>query len=92
MAAVAVDRYPGQDAGIVAPSSSWAPITPSDTVPLPFVPKAVHNNGTAGVATLVGADGVQGVFYFAQGATLPVRPHFVRATSFGAGVSLVALY
>lgn len=87
----AVDSYQGQSAALSAPSDHWVAITPSDTVLLDFIPKALHNRGSAGVVTLTGLDDVDAVFYFAQGATIYVRPKLVKATALGAGVALTAL-
>lgn len=64
-----------------APSRAPFTLIPSDTVILPVIPKAIYV-GTGGSIALRGIDGVADVTFVnvPSGATLDVRPQFVRAT------------
>lgn len=67
-------------------------VTPSDSVELTHVSRALMNTGTAGVATCIMQGGQTAILYFPQGIIQPVRVKRVNATSLGAGVVLVSLY
>ena len=74
-----------------APATRVAPVIPSDTVPLNATPKALYV-GSGGTIVLRGAAGEDATFAnVADGAILPVRAGFVRATGTTAS-QIVALY
>lgn len=83
------DKYPG-GAPIFA-ATDWEAVTPSDTVNLTDVPRAIYV-GAAGNIAAVSADGSVAVFAgIPAGAILPIRPVRINATNTTA-TSLLALY
>lgn len=66
---------------VVAPACAPFAVVPSDSVPLPLVPKALYV-GTAGDLVLRGVAGTSDVTFrnVAAGQVIDVRAGFVRAT------------
>jgi hypothetical protein len=82
------DKYSLQD-GILAPASSAAAVTPSDTVDIAFVTRALYV-GTSGTVVAI-IDGVAVTFVgVAGGSILPIRCSRVNSTSTTAS-NIVAL-
>jgi hypothetical protein len=71
-------------------SDRWADVTPSDTVNLPEVPRAIHI-GVAGNVVLVGSDGTACTFAVNAGQTYPYQPVRINSTSTTA-TGIKALY
>jgi hypothetical protein len=87
-----VDYYPGiPSQSVDAAAQHYTPITPSDTVDLPFRTRGVWI-GASGVVAAVGNNGVAVPFNGAvAGSVLPIRCRRINATGTSAG-SLIALY
>lgn len=66
---------------VIAPACAPFPVAPSDSTPLPVVPKALYV-GTAGDVVLRGVNGTSDVTFrnVAAGQVIDVRAGFVRAT------------
>jgi hypothetical protein len=62
-----------------APASRCVAVTPSDSVPLTDIPKALYV-GTGGTLVLQPLEGGTVTFKVPNGCLLPVRASFVRAT------------
>lgn len=71
-------------------ASEWAAITPSDSVRLERIPRAVFV-GAAGNVVAKGANGVSATFAVVASQTLEIQPTYVMATGTTA-TGLVALY
>lgn len=73
--------FPDQTESATAPSRAPYPITPSDTVELPVVPKGIYV-GAGGDVTLRGVNGTTDVTYrnLADGSYIAVHVRYVRAT------------
>jgi len=83
------DKYPG-GAPIFA-ATDWETVTPSDSVNLTDVPRAIYVGGTGDVVA-VSADGSVKTFAnVSAGSILPIRPVRINSTSTTA-TSLLALY
>jgi hypothetical protein len=76
------DKFAGHPLGLSTPGVEWVTLTPSDTEPLPFYPKAVicGGGGTNGAVVCVDKKGNESVFHLEQGQRLPVRPHQIKST------------
>lgn len=71
-------------------ASFWAAVTPSDSVPISPVPRAIHV-GTGGTVVAKGQNGVSASFTAADGQTLEIQPVYVMSTGTTA-TGIVALY
>lgn len=80
------------DADYTAPAESFAAVTPNDTTPLPFTPRAFYIGGDGNVV-LQSVQTQANVTFTGvkQGTILPVRANIVRATGTTA-TGIVALY
>ena len=92
-----VDSFPGTEKSINAPASRWVVVTPSDSVKLSEVPKAIHLGGASGApasGTIAceGGDGVSALFFLNKGDVLPIRPHKILSTGTTASLVIIALY
>jgi len=78
---MAVDTFGNFTETVSAPSRRPFAVTPSDSVELTFIPKALYI-GTGGTVILRGIDGGEDVTFknVANGQILDVRAQFVRAT------------
>jgi hypothetical protein len=76
------DRFPPAEDDVSAPARRTFPIVPSNTVPLPFVTKAL-TTALGGTVRLVAVDnsGQDATdHYIPPGAILPIRARMVLAT------------
>jgi len=55
-------------------------ITPHDTNPLPFYPKAVVCGATAGTVVVIDRFGNEAPYWLEAGQVLAVRPNIIKAT------------
>lgn len=83
-AAAQADPFASSSDNVSAPCRRWVAVTPSDTVDLPEIPKALYIGGAGdvamiGVASPAGASAVAWRAAFA-GMILPVRPRRILAT------------
>ena len=83
------DEFPGSAQALTGPYHRWATITPGAGA-LVERPRAIHNSGTAGTITMTDEAGASIAIYFAQGATLAVRPTHITAAA--GGVVVIALF
>ena len=86
------DRFANMADQLSAPASRAVEVTPHDSEPLAVVPKALFV-GTGGTIVMrgIGDDVDTSWHHVADGAVLPFRPAFVRATGTTAS-DLLALY
>jgi len=86
------DPFTGVLDSLTAPARRAVAIVPSDTDPLPDVPKALYV-GTGGTIAMRGAGGTADQLWknVQDGSVLPFRAQFVRATGTTAS-DLLALY
>ena len=77
----AIDRFQNFSDTSVGPARAPFAVTPSDTIDLPLVPKAIYV-GTGGNVVLRGVDATADVTFknVASGQVIDVRAQFVRAT------------
>lgn len=75
------DKFAGYADSAAGPSTAPFAIVPSNTEPLPDVPKGIYV-GTGGTVVLRGVNGVTDVTYknLADGSYIAVRASHVRAT------------
>jgi hypothetical protein len=85
------DQFAAHPSSPMSAAETWAPITPSDTVDIPFKPKGIAVGSVAGSFVMVGQDDVEGTFYGAAGACLPYRPKRIKATGMTGGMTFVGL-
>lgn len=86
------DSFENRADEVSAPATMAVAVVPSDTLPLPDIPKALYV-GTGGSVTLRGVGGGADSVWknVASGTILPVRVHYVRASGTSAA-DLLALY
>jgi hypothetical protein len=73
------DKFAGHPAGLDGPGNDWVTITPHDSNPLPFLPKAICAGGTGGAVVCVSRAGNESTFHLAAGQRLNIRPHIIKA-------------
>ena len=73
------DDFPGQDS-LTSSAKKWPTITPHDTNPLGFVPKAIAA-GAAGNISMIDEDGNTMTLPFAAGEIKSLRPRIVKSTN-----------
>lgn len=76
----AADLFRGQTAGLDSPATRAFAITPSDTLDLAFMPRALHARGAGTLRVTMAGDGAVVDFYIAQGDRLPLRVSRVWAS------------
>jgi hypothetical protein len=90
------DDFPGTNRSIMAPSDSWAVITPHNTNKLVAVPKwitiAATSTNDTGEIVCVDKNGVEVTFYVQRGQFLPIRPHIIKSTGTTGGLVIIAGY
>lgn len=86
------DSFANRADDVSAPATLAVAVVPSDTTPLPDIPKALYV-GTGGTVTMRGAGGGADSVWrnVASGTLLPFRAQYVRATGTSAA-DLLALY
>lgn len=86
------DDFANRADAVSAPATLAVAVVPSDTLPLPDMPKALYV-GTGGSVTMQGAGGGADTVWknVASGAILPFRARYVRASGTTAA-DLLALY
>ncbi|KTF69820.1 spike base protein, RCAP_Rcc01079 family [Sphingomonas sp. HT-1] len=86
------DQFANSADQVAAPATRAVAVVPSDTVPLPDIPKGLYV-GTGGTITLRGVNGGADTVWknVASGSILPLRAQFVRATGTSAA-DMLALY
>ena len=71
------DEYPGQGAGLLAPTDDFEVVTPSDTVDLVRLPKYLQIGATGGALAVRNGSGVTVTFNVVAGQVVKIRPHRV---------------
>ncbi|HMJ56838.1 MAG TPA: hypothetical protein VK540_32435 [Polyangiaceae bacterium] len=75
------DKFAGHPNGLSTLGVDWLTLTPHDTNPLPFYPKAVVCGATAGTVVCISRSGATSTFWLEAGQTLPVRPNIITTAS-----------
>ena len=88
------DTIAGVDPGATGPAGRAYAVTPSDSVDLDPVPRAIYVGGTGDLTVEIpGAGGAPGTVTFAAvpaGTLLPIRPSKIKAAS--TATAIVAVY
>jgi hypothetical protein len=79
MMIMAIDQFQGNIPGLHSPAIKIESVTPSDTVDLVAVTRAI-NVAVSGVVKLITADGTTGDIYVAAGVAFPIRASRILAT------------
>lgn len=74
------DPYAGQES-LLTSSDDWVAITPHDTNPIGFVPKAIACGTTAGNIVMKGTSGNAMTLPFTAGEIKPLRPLIITTAS-----------
>ncbi|HMJ57254.1 MAG TPA: hypothetical protein VK540_34530 [Polyangiaceae bacterium] len=74
------DKFAGHPAGISTPGQDWETLTPHDTNPLPFYPKAIVVGATGGAIVCKSKNGNTSTFFSVPGQRLDIRPHVILST------------
>jgi len=74
------DAFTGHPKGRITIAEEWEDVTPHDTNPLAFYPKAVVCGATAGTVACISRGGKTSTFWLEAGQVLPVRPSIIKLT------------
>lgn len=80
------NRYPRYASSVESPASRHHVVTPSDTVDLPFLPRALYVTADGDLAMLMDGEAAAVVYPVTAGSILPMRPTRVNATGTTASV------
>lgn len=86
----AVDNFPGQGAGVSAPSDRFLVITPDDDNDLAEIPKFLYIGASAGTVVCRDKSGNQATFHGAAGQKLEIRP--VRILESSTATTIIGCY
>ena len=74
------DEFAGQE-GLLSSARKWPTVTPHDTNPLPFMPRAIMCGTTAGNIVMIDEDGNTATVPFAAGEIKTLRPKVIKSTN-----------